>query len=99
MAPHRGVLILVLGILSLVGCSFFTGIPAWIMGKGDLVKIDAGQMDPSGRTLTQVGMILGIVSVILSIVGCVVYGLFGLLFAGAAVSGEMAAPQSMLFFG
>lgn len=99
MAPHRGVLVLVLGILSLVGCGFFTGIPAWIMGKGDLVKIDAGQMDPSGRTLTQVGMILGIVGVVLTVIGCVGYGIFFVLFAGAAVSGEMATPQSMLFFG
>ena len=46
LEPHRGTLILVLGILSLVLCSFFTGIPAWIMGKDDLAKIKAGQMDP-----------------------------------------------------
>ncbi len=99
MAPHRGVLILVLGILSVVGCGFFAGIPAWIMGKGDLGKIDAGQMDPSGRTLTQVGMILGIISVALTIVGCVVYGIIFAGMAGAAATGEMATPQSMLFFG
>lgn len=38
MEPHRGTLILVLGILSLTMCGLFTGIPAWIMGKNDLEK-------------------------------------------------------------
>lgn len=87
MTPHRGVLILVLGILSLVGCGFFTGIPAWIMGKGDLGRIDAGQVDPSGRSLTQVGMILGIIGTVFGLLGCIVYAIFGLLMAGAGAAG------------
>src|SRR5690242_17990991 len=33
MEPHRGTLILVLGILSLTGLGILTGIPAWIMGN------------------------------------------------------------------
>ena len=57
MEPHRGILILILGILSLVLCWFFTGIPAWIMGKSDLAKIEAGQMNPEGKGLTMAGMI------------------------------------------
>ena len=83
MAPHRGVLILVLGILSLVGCSFFTGIPAVIMGGADLKKMDAGEMDPEGRQFTNVGRILGIVSLVLAVLACVIYGL---LFATVGVS-------------
>ena len=50
---HRGTLILVLGILSLVGCTFFTGIPAWIMGKGDLTKMKEDQMDSDGKAFTK----------------------------------------------
>ena len=65
MEPHRGTLILVLGILSLAGCAFFTGIPAWIMVKGDLAKMKADQM----------GMICGMICCILSIISIVGLGL------------------------
>ncbi|MCW5776595.1 MAG: DUF4190 domain-containing protein [Phycisphaeraceae bacterium] len=91
MAPHRGVLILVFGILSLVLCQLL-GPFAWIMGKGDLKRIDAGTMDPEGRGLTQAGMICGIIGTVLMMIGVllsllwivmVVLGL-GLAAAGAA---------------
>ena len=72
---HRGTLILVLGILSLVGCTFFTGIPAWIMGKGDLAKIKGYQMDSDGKVFTKAGMICGMISCILSIITIVGLGL------------------------
>ena len=72
MRPHRGTLILVLGILSLVCCTIFTGIPAWIMGNGDLKEIRAGRMDPAGETLTNVGRILGMVSCGLFILSVIV---------------------------
>jgi hypothetical protein len=62
--PHRGVVILVLGILGLL-CCFILGIIAWVMGSGDLREMDAGRMDPSGRGLTQAGKICGIISVVL----------------------------------
>ena len=64
MLPHRGTTVLVMGILSLVICAPL-GIAAWIMGKGDLAKIDAGQMDPSGRGTTQAGVVLGIIGTVL----------------------------------
>ena len=75
LEPHRGTLILVLGILSLVLCWFFTGIPAWIMGKDDLAKIKAGQMDPEGESITKGGMICGMICCILSIISIVGLGL------------------------
>jgi hypothetical protein len=68
LEPHRGTLILVLGILSLVLCSFFTGIPAWIMGKGDLAKIKDGMMDPEGEGSTKAGMICGMICCIINAV-------------------------------
>jgi hypothetical protein len=48
------------------------GIAAWVMGNGDLEKIDAGMIPESERQLTQVGKILGIVSVALWAVGIVI---------------------------
>jgi hypothetical protein len=84
MRPHRGVLILVLGILSFVLCGIFTAIPAWVMGSGDLKAMDAGQMDPSGRGLTQAGKICGMIGTLLFVAGAVAALLFFLLAAGGA---------------
>ena len=73
--PHRGGLILALGILGLV-CCFICGIIAWVMANKDLRQMDSGVMDPSGRGLTQAGKICGIISVILSIVLLIISLLF-----------------------
>jgi hypothetical protein len=82
MKPHRGTLILVLGILGFVLCGVFTAIPAWIMGGTDLKAMDAGQMDPSGRSLTNAGRICGMIATILGIIGLIVGAI--LMFAGIA---------------
>ncbi|MHC2069434.1 DUF4190 domain-containing protein [Bremerella sp. T1] len=71
MKPHRGVLILVLGILGLVGCCICAPI-AWYMGSQDMAEIEAGRMDPEGKQMTQIGMILGIVGCVLTLLGIIV---------------------------
>lgn len=81
LRPHRGGVILTLGIIGIV-CCFICGIIAWVMGKSDLQEIDAGRMDPSGRGLTQAGKICGMVSVILWIIGLVLQVLMMILFGG-----------------
>ncbi len=63
--PGHGALILVLGILSLVMLGPFTGIPAWVMGVRDLRKIREGKIPASEQTMTQIGMVLGIVGTVL----------------------------------
>ena len=75
LRPHRGGLILALGILGLV-CCFICGIIAWVMGNSDLKEMAAGRMDPSGQGMTQAGKICGMISVILQIVGLVIWLLF-----------------------
>lgn len=86
MKPHRGSLILVLGILSLIMCQPL-GIAAWIMGNGDLREMDAGMMDPEGRQLTVAGRICGMIASILLIVGLVItIGFFILMALGAIAS-------------
>ena len=70
LRPHRGGLILALGILGLV-CCFICGIIAWVMGSNDLKEMAAGRMDPAGQGLTQAGKICGMMSVILQIIGLV----------------------------
>ena len=82
LTPHRGTVILVLGIVGLaipilfsLCCGIFSsiagcicGIIAWVMANKDLRKMAEGKMDPTGRGLTQAGKVCGIISVILAIV-------------------------------
>lgn len=93
MQPHRGTLILVLGILGIVLCPI-CGIIAWVMGNGDLKAIAAGQMDPTGEGLTKAGKICGIVATILMIVGVIIWVLLMVLGIGVARSeGMVPMPQ------
>ena len=72
LKPHRGTLILILGILGIFCCGIFTAIPAIIMGSGDLKAMDAGTMDPAGRGNTNAGKICGIIGCVLFVLGIVV---------------------------
>jgi len=85
MKPHRGVLILVLGILGLIMCQPL-GIVAWIMGNGDLKAIAAGAMDPAGKDMTNIGRILGIIASVLLALGIVFCILFFIVGIGAAAA-------------
>ena len=85
--PHRGTLILILGILGLV-CCMPCGIVAWVLGKSDLQAMDRGELDPEGRSLTNAGKICGIISVALFVVGIVVWG--ALLALGVVTSASMS---------
>ena len=78
-AGTNAIIALVAGILSYVFCPFILGIVAWIMGNGELGKIDRGESAEAGRTLAKIGMWLGIVNVILSILFGLVYVLIILL--------------------
>jgi hypothetical protein len=92
--PHRGALILVLGIISIVCslgvcCGLFAagptlvglclGIPAIVMGRADLRKIGQGAMDESGHGLTMGGFVCGIIGTILNGI-CLIIGIIFLIF-------------------
>ena len=65
VAPHRGGLVLVLGLLGFVGtCPIFSFL-AWIMGSNDLREMRAGRMDRNGESTTLAGMIFGMIISIL----------------------------------
>ena len=84
LRPHRGGVVLALGILGLVVC-FICGIIAWVMGNNDFRDMDAGIMDTSGRGLTQAGRICGMISVLLPIIVICLWLLMALIIgAGAA---------------
>jgi predicted RNA-binding Zn-ribbon protein involved in translation (DUF1610 family) len=85
--PHRGGMILTLGILSalfgtlslccgapaLLGLGF--GIPAWVMASQDIHRMRVGQMDRNGMANTQSGQSYAMVGVVLSLLCGVGYGL------------------------
>ena len=73
----RSSTILAMGLISLIGSALFScacvgfvigpalGIPAWIMGAGDLGRINAGLISPHERPQTRTGMIFGILGTFL----------------------------------
>ena len=87
MEPHRGTVVLVLGILGLVVC-FICGIIAWVMGRGDLEKMRSGMMDPEGEQMTKIGMILGMIATILFCCVLAIYIIFFVIFAGAGLAAQ-----------
>ena len=81
--PHRGPLILILGILGFfINCPIFSFM-AWVMASQDLRLMRDGRMDRSGEGLTQAGYYLGMIWSMLWIVAAVVIGMV-LIFAAAA---------------
>ena len=82
LRPHRGTLILVLGILSIcLGClGLIFGPMAWVMGNDDLHQMRERRMDPAGEGLTQAGRVCGIIGTLLHSLGCLCWG--GILVRG-----------------
>jgi hypothetical protein len=98
--PHRagtvqalGIASLVLGALYVFPLGFPLGIAAWVMGRRDLKKMEAGVMDPDGRKKTRDGWLCGLVGTCLNAVwalGCV--GLVMLIVAEASSSPPVPPP-------
>jgi hypothetical protein len=79
VAPHRGGLVLVLGLLGFAGtCPIFSFL-AWVMGSHDLREMRAGRMDRSGESTTVAGMIFGMIVSILWIIAGVVLSIVALI--------------------
>lgn len=72
-SSSNGVVALVLGILSFVGFGCLTGIPAWIIGSKTLKEISVGRQPSDQRGMAQAGMILGIISTVLTILGIMLF--------------------------
>jgi len=93
--PHRGTLVMVLGIVAVavsplavccgllsipfVAISLSLGFSAWMMGRGDLRKINQRIMDPRGRGQTQAGMICGMVATCVACLSVLGWGAFLLI--------------------
>lgn len=85
--PHRGTMIMVLGILSIFVCQIILGPIAWIMGNNDLKEMAAGRMDRSGEQQTKTGKICGMVGTFLAIgIICLYVIIFLVVGLGAAAN-------------
>ena len=67
--PSNANTALILGILSLCGCTFFTGIPAIVIGRNAMREIDASQGRLGGRSTANAGMVTGIIGTVLGVLG------------------------------
>src|ERR1019366_809601 len=88
--PHRGTVILTLGIMSLViPCvAIICGPIAWSMANSDLAEMRAGRMDPDGEGIVQAGRILGMIALgLLALVALFYCGIFGIAVLGGAMQG------------
>lgn len=64
---------MILGILGLVCCGFFTGIPALILGNQAKQEIAASGGTQSGAGMAQAGFILGIISIVFGVISAILF--------------------------
>jgi hypothetical protein len=70
--PHRGSMIMVMGILSFFVAGLILGPITWILGRSDLKKMREGTMDPEGESQTRTGVLCAMISTIIHGVGLVI---------------------------
>lgn len=64
---------MILGILGLLCCGFFTGIPALILGNQAKQEIAGSGGTQSGDGMAKAGVILGIIAIVLGVLGVIFY--------------------------
>ncbi len=77
---------LVTGILSLTLCGVFTAIPAIICGHLGVKQADNGEA--SGRAMAMAGMIMGYISLAITILGTIAYFVVVFVVIGAAAAAQ-----------
>ncbi|HAJ41991.1 MAG TPA: hypothetical protein DCM00_04920 [Alcanivorax sp.] len=75
MQPHRGTLVLTLGLISMLLFSPL-GVVAWVLGVLELKAMDRGERDPGGRGTAIAGMIFGIIATVMMVVFLVAAAVF-----------------------
>lgn len=78
-ASGRAIASMVLSILGLVMCTFFTTIPGMILGKMEMNAIAAGQAPRAGETLAKIGFYVGIAGTVIYCLGGIAAAMLGML--------------------
>jgi len=76
-ASRRAIASLVLGIVGIMGCGLITGIVALVLGRAELKAIDAGESPAVGKGYAKAGLIMGWISVGLTILAVLIGILIG----------------------
>lgn len=76
---------LVLGIIGVLCCGFFAGIPALILGNSAKKEIAYSGGSQSGTGMAQAGVVLGIIAIVLGILG-IIFGVVTGVFSGGATT-------------
>ncbi len=72
-ASGRAIASLVLSILGLVACTFFTSIPGMILGKMEMNAINEGKAPRAGEAIAKIGFYMGIAATALYGLGALVF--------------------------
>ncbi len=64
---------MILGIVGIVCCGFFTGIPALILGNQAKQEIAASGGTQTGEGMATAGVILGIVAIAFGVLGAILF--------------------------
>ena len=87
----KAIAALVLGLIGLTGGGAPAGIVGLVLGYSAMNDINASRGTLEGEGMAKAGIVLGWISVVLTVLGCVCGGLIFLLFtSGAAVSAGAA---------
>jgi uncharacterized protein DUF4190 len=72
-ASGRAITSLILSIVSIFMCGFFTSIPGMILGRMEMSAIRQGQAPPAGEGIAKAGFYIGLVVTILYGLGTLAY--------------------------
>lgn len=75
---------MILGILGLVCCGVFAGVPALILGNMAKKEIAASGGAQTGGGMAKAGFILGIISIAMTVIYIILYATGALTFSGDA---------------
>jgi uncharacterized membrane protein YphA (DoxX/SURF4 family) len=92
LEPHRGTLLIILAIVGFAVC-FIASPVAFFMARSDKQKMEAGTMDPEGRSLTVAAYWLGLINSILITIGLCIGLSFGLLVPLFAMTADSPMPE------
>lgn len=102
LRPHRGGTVLALGIVSLIVALFLVplGIVAWILGSKDLKAMDRGDVDPAGRSLTQIGQVFGITASLMWVgtAGCTALMTFATVRTSSSFAGNDGVRHTRTYY-